>query len=133
MNNDRELLDTGITTNQYFALQNLGLSKDSVKKYMYQLANQGFLEKTSRFGNSNVYDLAKSEVTYINYDLKHIDESVYDDIRHEIGEWVVDIMKEDKFVEGLSIMNFDSEVEKPSWAKTKKTKKTFRKVFEKPL
>ena len=133
MNDNREVLDTGITTNQYFQLQNLGLSKNSVKKYMYQLANQGFLEKTSRFGNSNVYDLAKSEVTCINYDLKHIDESVYEDIWHEIGEWVVDIMKEDKFVEGLSIMNFDSEVEKPSWAKTKKTKKTFRKVFEKPL
>ena len=42
-------------------------------------------------------------------------------------------MNEDKFVEGLSVMNFDSEVEKPVLAKTIKTKKTFRKVFEKPL
>ena len=42
-------------------------------------------------------------------------------------------MNDDMFVEGLSIMNFDSEVEKPVWVKTRKTKKTFRKVFEKPL
>ena len=42
-------------------------------------------------------------------------------------------MNGDMFVEGLSIMNFDSEVEKPVWVKTRKTKKTFRKVFEKPL
>lgn len=42
-------------------------------------------------------------------------------------------MNGDMFVEGLSIMNFDSEVEKPVWVKTRKTKKTFRKVFEKLL
>ena len=51
----------------------------------------------------------------ISYDLKHMDDSVYDDICYEIGQWVVDIMKEDKFVEGLSIMNFDSDIRKPIW------------------
>lgn len=44
-----------------------------------------------------------------------MDDSVYDDICYEIGEWVVDIMKEDKFIEGLSIMNFDSDIRKPIW------------------
>ena len=100
---------------------------------MYKLEKQGFLQINGRFGNSNVYGLANSEIAHINYDLKHIDDSVYEDIRYEIGEWVVELMNEDRFVEGLSIMNFDSEVEKPVWAKTRKTKKTFRKVFEKPL
>ena len=133
MQTDEEILDMGITTNIYFTQQNLGLSKDSVKKYMYKLEKQGFLQINGRFGNSNVYDLANSEIAHISYDLKHIDDSVYEDIRYEIGEWVVELMNEDRFVEGLSIMNFDSEVEKPVWAKTRKTKKTFRKVFEKPL
>ena len=114
-------------------LQNLELSLDSVRKYMYELKNQGFLQITERFSNFNIYDLAKSEIAHISYNLKHIDDSVYDDIRYEIGEWIVDLMNEDMFVEGLSVMNFDSEVEKPVWAKTRKTKKTFRKVFEKPL
>ena len=132
MQTDEEILDMGITTNIYFTQQNLGLSKDSVKKYMYKLEKQGFLQINGRFGNSNIYDLANSEIAHISYDLKHIDDSVYDDIRYEIGEWVVELMNEDKFVEGLSIMNFDSKVEKPVWAKTRKTKKTFRKVFEKP-
>ena len=100
---------------------------------MYELKNQGFLQITERFSNFNIYDLAKSEIAHTSYNLKHIDDSVYEDIRYEIGEWIVELMNEDRFVEGLSVMNFDSEVEKPVWAKTIKTKKTFRKVFEKPL
>lgn len=133
MQKERVMPGMGITTSEYFQLQNLELSLDSVRKYMYELKNQGFLQIADRFGNFNVYDLAKSEIAHISYDLKHIDDSVYEDIRYEIGEWVVELMNEDRFVEGLSVMNFDSEVEKPVWAKTIKTKKTFRKVFEKPL
>jgi predicted negative regulator of RcsB-dependent stress response len=115
MKGDREVLEMGITTNEYFGLQNLGLSKASVKKYMYELAEKGFIRVTAHSGRANVYDLAKSEVASINYDLKHIDKSIFDNICYEIGEWVVDIMKEDKFVDGLSIMNFDQEVKKPRW------------------
>ena len=112
---DSEALNLGITTNQYFSLQNLGLSKDSVKKYIYELANKGFLQVTDQSGKSNVYDLTKSEVSYINDDLKHIDDTVHQIICREVGEWVIDIMMEDKFVEDLSIMNFDDEVKKPLW------------------
>ena len=133
MQKERVMPGMGITTSEYFQLQNLELSLDSVRKYMYELKNQGFLQITERFSNFNIYDLAKSEIAHISYNLKHIDDSVYEDIRYEIGEWIVELMNEDRFVEGLSVMNFDSEVEKPVWAKTIKTKKTFRKVFEKPL
>ncbi|WP_458455210.1 hypothetical protein [Methanobrevibacter sp.] len=115
INKNREVLDMGITTNEYFGLQNLGLSKASVRKYMYELADKGFLQITTHSGRANVYDLAKSEVASINYDLKHIDDSIYENICYEVGEWVVDIMREDKFIEGLSVMNFDSEVKKPTW------------------
>ncbi len=101
-----EELSLGITTN---------LSKDSVKKYIYELANNGFLQITDHSGKSNVYNLTKSEVAYINDDLKRIDDSIHQIICREVGEWVVDIMMEDKFVEDLSIMNFDSEVKKPPW------------------
>ena len=119
INKDREVLNMGITTNEYFALQNLGLSKASVRKYMYELADKGFLQVTDHSGRANIYDLAKSEVASINYDLKHIDDSIYENICYEIGEWVIDIMKEDKFIEGLSIMNFDREVKKPTWISKK--------------
>lgn len=115
MKKDRGVLDMGITSNEYFALQNLELSKASVKKYMYELADKGYLQVTTHSGRANVYDLAKSEVASINYDLKYIDNLIYENICYEIGEWVIDIMKEDKFVDGLSIMNFDSEVKKPRW------------------
>ena len=120
MKKDGEVLDMGITTNEYFALQNLELNKASVRKYMYELADKGFLQVTTRSGRANVYDLAKSEVASINYDLKHIDNLIYENICYGIGEWVIDIMKEDKFVEGLSIMNFDAEVKKPTWISKKR-------------
>jgi hypothetical protein len=114
-NAEREVLDMGITTNEYFNLQNLGLSKASVKKYMYELAEKGFIRVVAHAGRANVYDLAKSEMVSINHDLQHIDEQVYEDIKYEVGDWVVDIMKEDKYVEGLNILNFDQEVNKPKW------------------
>ena len=114
-NGNREVVGVGITTNEYFDLQNLGLSKASVKKYMYELAEKGFIRKVASSGRANVYDLAKSEVASINSDLQHIDESIYENICYEIGDWVVDIMKEDEYVDGLSIMNFDDEVDKPRW------------------
>ena len=85
MKKDREVLDMGITTNEYFSLQNLGLSEASVRKYMYELADKGFIQVTTRSGRANVYDLAKSEVASINYDLKHIDDSIYQNICYEIG------------------------------------------------
>lgn len=114
-NGEREVIGTGITTNEYFNLQNLNLSKDSVKKYMYELADKGFIRVVGHSGRANVYDLAKSEMVSINYDLQHIDESIYENICYEIGDWVVDIMKQDEFIDGLDIMNFDDEVNKPRW------------------
>ena len=114
-NGEREEIGAGITTNEYFNLQNLKLSKASVKKYIYELAEKGFLRVVGHSGRANIYDLAKSEMVAINYDLQHIDEQVYENIKYEIGQWVVDIMKEDKYVKGLSIMNFDQEVKKPKW------------------
>lgn len=132
MQTDEEILDMGITTNIYFTRQNLGLSKDSVKKYMYKLEKQGFLQINGHLGNSNVYDLANSEIAHISYDLKHIDDSVYDDIRYEIGEWVVELMNEDRFVEGLSIMNFDSEVENQFGQKPERPKRLLEKSLKSP-
>lgn len=132
MQTDGEILDMGITTNIYFTRQNLGLSKDSVKKYMYKLEKQGFLQINGHLGNSNVYDLANSEIAHISYDLKHIDDSVYDDIRYEIGEWVVELMNEDRFVEGLSIMNFDSEVENQFGQKPERPKRLLEKSLKSP-
>lgn len=42
-------------------------------------------------------------------------------------------MNGDMFVEGLSIMNFDSEVEKPVWVKTRKTKKSLKSPYWKKI
>lgn len=41
-------------------------------------------------------------------------------------------MNGDMFVEGLSIMNFDSEVEKPVWVKTRRLKRLLEKSLKSP-
>lgn len=55
MQKERVMPGMGITTSEYFQLQNLELSLDSVRKYMYALKNQGFLQITERFNNFNIY------------------------------------------------------------------------------
>ena len=115
MNGEREALEMGITTTEYFNLQTLGLSKQSVKKYFYELFDKGFLKITTRVGRSNVYDLADSDTVSINNDLKTISEATYTNIEYELGEEIADIVREDYFIEDLDIMSFDKGVEKPVW------------------
>ena len=112
---NRESIGSGITTNEYYELQNLGLSKMSVKKYFYELHDKGFLKVVDRAGKSNIYDLSDSDTVSINEDLKNISNLTYKNIEYELGTEIADIVRRDKFVEGLSIMNFDSEVDKPVW------------------
>ena len=87
----------------------------SVKKYFYELHDKGFLKVVDRAGKSNIYDLSDSDMFSINEDLRNISNLTYKNIEYELGTEIADIVRRDKFVEGLSIMNFDSEVDKPVW------------------
>ena len=111
----RLAIDDGITTNEYFELQSLGLSKLSVRKYFYELADKGFLKITNKVQRSNVYDLSDSDFVSIDDDLKHINPKVYENIAYELGSEIADLVKCDVYVENLDVMNFDSEVDKPRW------------------
>ena len=111
----RLCVDEGITTNEYFELQTLGLSKKSVRKYFYELADKGFLKVVNKVQRSNVYDLSDSDFVSIDEDLKHIGVYIYENIEYELGPEIADLVRKDKYVDGLDIMNFDSEVSKPRW------------------
>ena len=112
---NRESIGSGITTNEYYELQNLNLSKASVKKYFYELHDKGFLKVVDRAGNSNIYDLSDSDMFSINEDLRNISNLTYKNIEYELGTEIANIVRRDTFVDGLNIMNFDSEVQKPVW------------------
>lgn len=111
----REVMDAGITTNEYYDLQDLGLSKNSVRKYMYELADKGYLRVVDRVRNSNVYDLLPDDISNIEYDLQNISDDVYKNIAYELGDWVIDVMKQDKYIDDLDIMSFMGGVDKPRW------------------
>ena len=115
LNGDRESIGSGITTTEYFNLQSLGLSKMSVKKYFYELFDKGFLKITDKKGRANIYDLSDSDTISINNDLRNLSEYNYTHIEYELGKTVADKVRGDEFIEGLDIMNFDSEVDKPNW------------------
>jgi hypothetical protein len=114
-NGERLCIDEGITTNEYFELQSLGLSKLSVRKYFYELADKGFLKIVTKVQRSNVYALSDSDFVSIDEDLKHISESIYKNIEYELGPEIAELVRNDQYVEGLDIMNFDSGVDKPRW------------------
>lgn len=111
-----ESIFNGITTNEYFAKSKLGLSKDTVKRYMYELHEKGYLEVVDRAGKSNVYNLAANELQVINNDLQKLSNTTNNDLIEELGEEIAELVKSnDLFVEGLDVMNQDSLIDKPCW------------------
>lgn len=111
----RLCINDGISTNEYFELQSLGLSKMSVRKYFYELADKGFLKITNKVQRNNIYDLSDSDFVSIDEDLKNISPKIYRNIEYELGPEIADRVCHDVYVDGLDIMNFDSEVDKPRW------------------
>ena len=74
-----------------------------------------FLKVVNKVQRSNVYDLSDSDFVSIDEDLKHIGVYIYENIEYELGPEIADLVRKDKYVDGLDIMNFDSEVSKPRW------------------
>lgn len=115
-NLELEVGDTGITTNDYFAKSELGLSKDSVKRYMYELHEKGYLRVVGRTGKANIYNLAANELQTINNDLQMLSNKENKDLVDELGEDIAEQVKlHDKYLDGLDIMNQDENIMLPVW------------------
>lgn len=113
-----DLGSNGLTTNDYFSKSELGLSKDSVKKYIYELHEKGYLEVTGRDGKSNIYNLADNEVSVINNDLRNLSVSNNPLLISELGEDIAEeVKKHENYIEGLTIMKQDDTVDIPAWLK----------------
>ena len=115
-NLELEVVDTGITTNDYFSKSELGLSKDSVKRYMYELHEKGYLRVVGHTGKANIYNLAANELQTINNDLQMLSNKENKDLVDELGEDIAEQVKlHDKYLEGLDIMNQDENIMLPVW------------------
>lgn len=113
-----ESLFNGVTTTEYFSKSKLGLSKDSVKRYIYELHEKGYLEVVDRVGRANVYNLAGSELQTINNDLKQLSDKNNNDLVEELGEEIAEQVKmNDKYIDGLDVLNQDENIKKPLWLK----------------
>lgn len=111
-----ESLLNGITTNEYFTKSELGLSKDTVKRYIYELHEKGYLEVVDRVGKANVYNLASTELQVINNDLRKLSNTPNKDLVDELGEDIAEMVKKnDGFIDGLDIMNQDININRPVW------------------
>lgn len=113
-----DLGNNGITTSDYFLKSELGLSKESVKRYIYELHEKGYLQIVGRTGKANLYTLAETELQTINNDLRRLSERDNPELVEELGEDIAELVTmNDKYLEGLDIMNQDSEVHQPVWLK----------------
>jgi len=108
--------NNGITTTDYFTKSKLGLSKESSKKYIYELHEKGYLKVVGRNGKANLYNLADNELQTINNDLQSLSDKENKDLVDELGEDIAEQVKlNDKYLEGLDIMNQDENILLPVW------------------
>lgn len=122
VNADKELEldmgDNGITTSEYFLKSKLGLSKDSVKRYIYELHEKGYLTVVGRDGKANLYNLAETELQTINNDLQRLSNRENRELAEELGEEIAELVNmNDKYIDGLDVENQDGGVVKPAWLK----------------
>ena len=115
---DRETLTDGITTNEYFEFQDLGLSKRSIQRYFGELNNGGFLKVVDSSGrNQNVWNLTgKWNKEDIN-NLLNLSKEDKERIIFELGEEVMNVINLDKSNPDLDISNHDDNVTVPGWMK----------------
>lgn len=105
----------GLTTNDYYELSNIPLSKRSVQRYFGELNNAGFLKVIDKKGRQNVYDLTLKVSSYKKKALLHLTDKQVEMIRREIGDVALAFIQEDECHEGISIMLHDKDIEKPEW------------------
>lgn len=113
----RETLTDGISSNEYFEFQNLGLGKRSIQRYFGELNSAGFIKIVDKVGHSNAWNLTgKVSEDKIN-ELIELTDDDKNIISYELGEDVMKLISDDSVDLNLNISNQDVEVDVPKWMK----------------
>jgi hypothetical protein len=112
---DRKIVEIGITTNEYFELSDITLSKRSIRLYFGELNRSGFLKVTGKDGSANIYHLSGRVSSDLLDSLLKMSETQKELIKWELNDIALNFILEDAAMDGLDISLQDPDVEIPGW------------------
>lgn len=112
------LVESGFTVNDYMEHGNIKLSKKSIRRYVSELNENGYLKIIGKSSRSNIYTTVADSVEKADWNnlYKLSDEAIFQ-LKNEYPEDVVNyILKVDnEFNEEVSILNQHANIDKPNW------------------
>jgi len=105
----------GWTINDYLEYSKLNLSKRSMQNYFKELNSRGFVRVVERKGNAYVYELTGKFNKATLEEHLALSPKIRRIISDELGDEILTILEEDKPIPGLTIMDHDDSIKRPSW------------------
>ena len=105
----------GWTINDYMEYSKLNLSKRSMQNYFKELNSRGFIRVVERKGNAYVYELTGKFNKATLEEHLALSPKIRRIISDELGDEILTILDDDKPIPGLTIMDHDDSIKKPSW------------------
>lgn len=112
---NKEIGESGVTTNEYFELTEGHITKRSVRRYFGELNNAGFLKIVDSKGRQNVYALTGKYPEDKLKNLLSLNDSQKELIKWELGPEALSFIELDIKMEGLSFKLQDPDVARPGW------------------
>ena len=117
-NGDQPTLDVNRlwTITEFMEETHIDIEKRSIQTYFSELNKKGFIRIADTKGRANVYELTDNFNPVTIEEKLTISDNVKEKIAYEYDDdRLLTILKEDKVVPGLSIMDHDDNVDSPSW------------------
>ena len=104
------------TITEFMEETHIDIEKRSVQTYFSELNKKGFIRIVETKGRANVYELTENFNPVLVEEKLNLTDEIKETIAYEYGdENLLNILKEDKPVPELSIMDHDDSISKPNW------------------
>jgi hypothetical protein len=104
------------TISEFMDETHIDIEKRSLQTYFSELNKKGFIRIVETKGRANVYEITDNFNPVTIEEKLTLDDNVKETIAYEYDDDnLLNILKEDKVVPGLSIMDHDESIRYPNW------------------
>jgi predicted transcriptional regulator len=104
------------TITEFMEETHIDIEKRSLQTYFSELNKKGFIRIVETKGRANVYELTENFNPILKKEKLNLTPEIKELIAYEYGdERLLDILKEDKPIPDLNIMDHDESIQLPSW------------------
>lgn len=104
------------TITEFMEETHIDIEKRSLQTYFSELNKKGFIRIVETKGRANVYELTENFNPILKEEKLNLTPEIKELIAYEYGdERLLDILKEDKPIPDLNIMDHDESIQLPSW------------------